>query len=313
VKNLQLHFGWAIVAVALAAAASVASRRSSPEPAPAGEGRPTAALRARVAELEAELGRRPLPAEGRATEPATTAKPPETAPDAPSTALTVDQIRALLKSANRDDQARAIKEIEALQDRPQKLALLREMLNSGNRGLMSQALSMLKKMGGPEAIAMMVDVLSKEGPSGPRTKAALALAEMGDGSAIPALQEAWRTGDLPLRTAAAIGLDRFGQPDPVQASLRTLAGMLEAADGGTRVDAVDLMTEMLVPGSLPLLVKALADPSNSHLREDAADALGHHRMTDALPFLEKALQDPAANVREAAQRAITRIKGPKPQ
>ena len=160
---------------------------------------------------------------------------------------------------------------------------------------------------------MLVDILSKEGPSGPRTKAALALGEAGDASAIPALQEAWRTGDLNLRTAAAIGLDRFGQRDPVQASLRTLAGMLDAVDGGVRVDAVDLMSEMLVPGSLPLLVKALGDPSNSHLREDAADAMGLHRFVDALPYLEKALQDPAQNVRDAAQRAITRIKAPKPQ
>lgn len=309
-KNLHLHLGWAIVAVALAAAASLASRRT--EPAPAGDGRAAAPLRARIAELEAELAARRTPGPERTAEMPATAKAPEPAVDAPSTALTANQIRVLLKSASRDDQARAFKEIEAMTDRPQKLELLREMLASGSRGQVSQAISALKKMGGPEPIAMLVDFLSKEGPSGPRTRAALALGESGDASAIPALQEAWRTGDLPLRTAAAIGLYRFGQRDPAQASLRTLAGMLEAVDGGTRVDAVDLMTEMLLPGSMPLLVKALADPSNSHLREDAADALGVHRMADSLPFLEKALQDPAANVREAAQRAINRIKSQKP-
>src|SRR6185436_4955743 len=145
---------------------------------------------------------------------------------------------ALLKSSNRADQGRAIGAIEAITDRSQKLALLRDMVNSGKSQLVWRAVEMLGKLGGPEAIAMMLDVLSKEGPSGPRTKAALALGEMGDASAIPALQEAWRTGDLNLRTASAIGLERFGQGDPVQASLRTLAGMLEAVDGGTRVDAV---------------------------------------------------------------------------
>ncbi|MBI3857102.1 MAG: HEAT repeat domain-containing protein [Planctomycetes bacterium] len=306
-KNAHLHFIWAIVALALAAVASLASRRTVPEAAPAPEGRASAALRARVAELEAELRRRESPGEGRtADRPVAAEKAPETTPDVP--ALSVDQIRALLKSSNREEQGRGLREFEALADPPQKLALLREMVNSGN--FVTRAVSILKKMGGPEAVAMMVDVLAKEGPSGPRTKAALALGEMGDASAIPALQEAWRTGDLPLRTAAAVGLDRFGQRDPVQASLRTFAAMLEAPDGGTRVDAVDLMTEMLVPGSMPLLVKALADPSNSHLREDAADALGVHRMADSLPFLEKALQDPAANVREAAQRAINKIKTP---
>ena len=306
-KNLHLHIGWAIVAAALAAGVSLASRRTPAEPAPPAEGKTTAALRARVAELEAELAERRTPGTERPAAP----RIADPAPDAPAAALSTEQLRVLLKG-NRDDQARAIKEIEAMTDRSQKLALLREMLNSGNRSQASQAISMLKKMGGPEAVAMLLDVLSKDGPSGPRTRAALALGEMGDASVIPGLQEAWRTGDLPLRTAAAIGLDRFGQHDPVQASLRTFAGMLEAVDGGIRVDAVDLMTDMLVPGSESLLVKALTDSSNSHLREDAADALGAHRMADALPYLEKALQDPAANVREAAQRAINRIKA-KPQ
>lgn len=309
-KNLHLHLGWAIVAVALAAAASLVSRRT--EPAPTADGRGTGPLRARIAELEAELAARRISGPERDASAPLTPKSPEPTAEAPSTTLSADQIRALLKSSNRDDQGRAIREIDGITDRTQKLAMIRELLNPGNSQWWSRAISMLKKMEGPEAIAMLVDVLSKEGPSGPRTRAALALGEMGDASAIPAFQEAWRTGDLSLRTAAALGLDRFGQHDPVQASLRTLAGMLEAVDGGTRVDAVDLMTEMLVPGSMPLLVKALADPSNSHLREDAADALGHHKMADALPDLEKALQDPAANVREAAQRAIARIK-PKPQ
>jgi len=312
VKNLHLHFGWAIVAVLVAVAASVASRRAVSAPTPVGD-RTTAALRARVAELEAELARRKAAGEEvPAAAPAEKAADPPPGAPAPATRMSVDQIRALLKSTNRDDVGRAIREIDAITDRSQKLSLLRELANSGNSRLVGAAVSMLQKLGGPEAIATMIDVLSKEGPSGPRTKSALALGEMGDASAIPALREAWRTGDLTLQTAAAVGLDRFGQHDPLQVSLRTLAGMLEAVDGGTRVDAVDLMTDMLVPGSLPLLVKALADPSNSHLREDAADALGVHRMADALPALEKALQDPAANVREAAQRAIDRIKAQKP-
>ena len=92
----------------------------------------------------------------------------------------------------------------------------------------------------------------------------------------------------------------------------TLGGMLENPDGGVREDAIDLFTKIPLPGSLPYLVKALGDPSNSHLREDAADAMAAQRMTEALPYLERALQDPAANVRKAAERAIERIKSAKP-
>jgi HEAT repeat protein len=84
--------------------------------------------------------------------------------------------------------------------------------------------------------------------------------------------------------------------------------MLENPDGGLREDAVDLLSKIPLPDSLPLLVQALRDPSNSHLREDAADAMRDRRMTEALPYLEQALQDPAANVRDAAQKAIAKIK-----
>src|SRR5690349_17191183 len=100
-KNLSLHIAWAIVAAALAAGVSLASRRMPPEPAPTADGKTSAALRARVAELEAELAERRAPATERPAAP----KIAEPAADAPvAAALSVEQLRVLLRG-NREEQA----------------------------------------------------------------------------------------------------------------------------------------------------------------------------------------------------------------
>lgn len=321
-KTLHLHALWAVIAVTGTTVGIVASRRASPEGVAPDEARSSAALRARISALEAELSKRrgtsggEIPAEAGSrvlpTAGATEVKEDARPADRVVPSLTPEQIVALLKGGNRDDVAKAVKEIDLITDPHQKLALLRMMVESGDRALAARALPMLKKLGGPEAVELIIAVLSREGSSGTRAQAAVTLGELGDASALPALQEAWRTGDVQLRTGVAVGLDRFGQREPAQVMLHTLGGMLQSADGGAREDAVDLLMKFSLPGSLPLLVTALGDPTNNHVREDAADAMGAQKLAEAIPFLEKALQDPSPNVRQAAQRAITRIKETKP-
>jgi HEAT repeat protein len=313
-KNLHLHAGWAIVAFALAAAAWVVSARnagSGPSGPARVDSRAEAALRARVAELEAERAALGNPSPARLPE-SPAAAPKEEDPKKPAILLSVDQIRALIKSAKKEDVARAIQEIEAMTDRRQKLALLRAMVESGDRGLLYRAVSMLRKIQDPESVSLLSGVLAAEGPPGPRWQAALALGDLGDPSAIGALRDAFGSSDLEIRSAAAYALDKFGQPEPAREVTQTLAGMLQSSDGGTRIDVVDLLDHIPMPDSLSLLVSALGDASNSHLREDAADVMGARKMVDALPYLQRALQDPAANVRGAAQKAINRINGSKP-
>jgi HEAT repeat protein len=323
-KTPQVHATWAVISFVLAGAAWIVSGRSGSDPGSAAsspaEARSLAALRARVAELEAERALRQPGAESQARLPESPATPVTETDEkiaaggkpGAATPLSVDQIRALLKSAKKEDQSRAVLEIEAMTDRRQKLALLRAMVESGDRSLVSRAVPILKKMGDPESVALLSTVLSTEGPAGPRWQAAVALGDLGDPSAIGPLREAFRSSDLQVRSAAGYALDKFGQPEPAQAAMQTIAGMLQSPDGGIREDAVDMLTHIPMPGSLPLLVSALGDGTNNHVREDAADALGARKMVEALPYLEKALQDPAANVREAAQRAINRIKSAKP-
>jgi len=317
-KTPQIHATWAVVCFVLAGSAWIVSGRSGGDPVSApSETRSLAALRARVAELEAERALRPEPPARPPESPAAPATEPEeksaaAAKPGAAAPLSIDQIRALLKSPKKEDQSRALQEIEAMTDRRQKLALLRAMIESGDRGLVSRAVPMLRKMGDPESVALLATVLATDGPAGPRWQAAVALGDLGDPSAISPLREACRSSDLQVRAAAGYALDKFGQPEPAQAAMQTIAGMLQSPDGGIREDAVDLLTHIPMPGSLPLLVTALGDATNNHVREDAADALGARKMVEGLPYLEKALQDPAANVREAAQRAINRVKSSKP-
>ena len=98
-KNLHLHLGWAIVSVALAAAAWVVSARTagggSSTPARV-ESRSEAALRARVAELEAERAALQPgdPSQARLPD-SPAAVPKEEEPKKSIAPLGVDQIRAL--------------------------------------------------------------------------------------------------------------------------------------------------------------------------------------------------------------------------
>jgi HEAT repeat protein len=75
--------------------------------------------------------------------------------------------------------------------------------------------------------------------------------------------------------------------------------MLDHADGAKREDAVFLLSSLQTPSTLPALLKALGDRTNSRVREAAAEALGRSKLTQALPSLEAALQDPEPRVRDA--------------
>ncbi len=308
---MKTHAMWAIATLSVAALTALLSRRdeksAAPDPGLQRLEEKNAALRERVARLEAEIAGKALPPSAPESADPRPGKAPEPLRELPKV-VGIEQIRALFKSGTREDLNKAFKEIEALPDRAEKLALLRDLLAGGDRQQGLRSVSILKKMGGADAAQLIAGVLTKDGPSDLRAQAAVALGELGDQSALPALQEAWRTGDVQVRSGVAVALDRFGQREPLESILGTLSGMLGAADGGTREDAMDILTGIKMPGSLPLMVAALGDPSNNHLREDAADAMGAQGLTAALPYLEKALQDPSANVRTAAERAIARIK-----
>jgi len=208
----------------------------------------------------------------------------------------------------RTEQKLALRTAASLATRDEKLVLVRDLLAGSDASLKSRALSVLRGLPGPEAAALAVGVLRKDGPSWLRAQAASVLAELGDPTAVPSLLDAARSEEWDVRAGAAAALDRFGHSGPLRELIGGLVEMLDHPDGGKREDAVFLLSSLQTPATLPGLLKALGDPTNSKIREAAADALGRSRLPEAIPSLEAAAADPDANVREAARAAIESLR-----
>jgi len=254
-------------------------------------------LQAKVAGLQAEVARlRTIPAAA-SIEPLAPAVPaPSDAPKPPA------------RNRNRTEQKLALRAVGSIADRDEKLALLRDLLQGSDASLRSHALSILRGLRGPDAAALAVGVLQKEGPSWLRAQAASVLADIADPSAVPALLDASRSDEWDVRAGAASALDRFGHSGPLRELIAGLVEMLDHRDGGKREDAVFLLSSLQTPSTLPGLLKALGDSTNSRIREAAADALGRSRLPEAIPTLEAAAGDPEPSVREAARAAIESLR-----
>lgn len=270
-----------LAAIAIVVGIAVAATRPSPE---------DPALRAKIVRLQAEVARL------RAVPPGPAEPAGRTAPSVPPAAQAQPRGKPDLRS------------VASIADREEKLALLRDLMRGSDAGLKSRALSILRDLRGPEAAALAVGVLQKDGPSWLRAQAAGVLGEIADPTAMPALLEASRSEDWDIRAGAAAALDRFGHSGPLQELIAGLVGMLDHRDGGKREDAVFLLSSLRTPSALPGLVKALGDPTNSRIREAAADALGRSQFAAAIPYLETAAADPEPNVREAARLAIESLR-----
>jgi HEAT repeat protein len=215
-----------------------------------------------------------------------------------------ERVRALLRGRRREDRALALRSLESLPDRAEKMALLGEALEGADDRTKSRVLSILRSLGGSDSAALALEIFRAEGPPWLRAYAASVLGELGDPAALPDLLDASRGGDLQIRTGAAAALDRLGQPAPLWEVIASLALMLDHPDGAKREDAVDLLSGLRTPEAIAPLAKALADPTNSRVRAAAADALGQTRLAAAIPSLEAALGDPEPSVRRAAARAL---------
>jgi HEAT repeat protein len=222
--------------------------------------------------------------------------------------LTTDQVLALLKSRSRVEQGRGLRALASIDGRGEKLSIARQLIAGGDASLRSRALLLLKEIHGSEAVALAADILQGDGPAWLRAQAAGVLGDLGEAGALPALLNASRDDDLYVRAGAASALDRFGQSAPMRELISTLADLLDHRDGGMREDAVAVLSTLRTPDVVPVLAKALVDPTNSRVRESAADALGRTALADALPFLEGSLHDSDVRVRRAVRQALDRLR-----
>jgi HEAT repeat protein len=227
-------------------------------------------------------------------------RPLETAP--------INGIAALLRSRNPVERGGGLRGLGSLASRAEKIAILRETLDGADAGTKSRALSLLKTVGGADAVALAAGVLQGGGPSWLRSQAASVLGDLGDPAALGPLLDVSREEDLQVRAYAVAALDQLGHAAPLRETLTALAGLLDHPDGRKREDAVELLSTFRTPAVLPALAVALVDPTNSRIREAAADALGRTRRLEAVPYLEGALGDSEPGVREAARRALDAIR-----
>lgn len=137
-----------------------------------------------------------------------------------------------------------------------------------------------------------------------RLNAAYALGEIG-GPAVPALADALRTGPEDARRAAGYGLAAAGAP-----AVEALLGMAGNAEEQVRLAAVDALGDLgpTAAVAVPVLAGALGDESG-WVRRHAAEALGFVGAAagDAAPALAEALRDERPYVRFNAATALARI------
>lgn len=277
----------AAAAIAIVVLIAVAATRPSPA---------DPALQAKISCLEAEVGRL------RAARKTSTVNE---SPAAPSSSGPIVQAETPRKKVGA---SAGLRTLASITDRQEKLKLLRDLLHGSDAGLKSRALSALRDFHDAEAAALVLPVMRESGPSWLRAQAASVLGDIADPSALPALLEASQSEDWDLRAGAASSLDRFGHSAPLQQVIAGLVELLDHPDGGRREDAVCLLSSLQTPSTLPGLLKALGDPTNSRIREAAADALARSQLPAAIPYLETALRDPEPNVREAARLAIESLR-----
>jgi HEAT repeat protein len=137
-----------------------------------------------------------------------------------------------------------------------------------------------------------------------RLNAAYALGEIGE-PAVPALTDALRAGPEDARRAAGYGLAAAGEP-----AVEALLGMAGDGEEQVRLAAVDALGDLgrTAAPAVPVLARALRDESE-WVRRHAAEALGFLGAPAgaAAPALAEALRDERPYVRFNAATALARI------
>jgi len=126
------------------------------------------------------------------------------------------------------------------------------------------------------------------------------LGAIGDAKALPALLEAAKSPEAPMRAAAAQALGRFPQDARVPTVLR---GLAKDADASVRASALDSLGRLGLAADTALLRQALADADRS-VRATAAQRLGERPGPGSAAALVPLLADTQDYVAYTAARAL---------
>eukprot|EP00931_Biecheleriopsis_adriatica_P017574 TRINITY_DN12559_c0_g1_i1.p1 TRINITY_DN12559_c0_g1~~TRINITY_DN12559_c0_g1_i1.p1 ORF type:complete len:952 (-),score=178.80 TRINITY_DN12559_c0_g1_i1:193-3048(-) len=154
-----------------------------------------------------------------------------------------------------------------------------------------------------------LQVALKDPDSDVRSRAALALGELGEhaAAAAPALETALQDADWTVRYRAADALGKLGEAAVVAAP--GLIAALHDEYREVRSAAADSLIELRFGAEEVCRWKGALQDSNADARRSAADALGKLGENAALagPALEAALQDPDSEVRSNAADALGKL------
>jgi HEAT repeat protein len=178
------------------------------------------------------------------------------------------------------------------------LPLLIEALHTNDFSLFATAARISDEMPGSPVTLALASELEKPSPDR-QILLIETLGRRGDPKALPALFEAARKGEKPVRAAAIRGLAEIGSP----AAVPVLAELLE--DGDREIAQVAQESLAGLQGKeVDAAVLAMLGRAEPDKRVTAIDLIARRRMTAAVPDLLRAAQDPEARVRVAAFRRV---------
>lgn len=173
------------------------------------------------------------------------------------------------------------------------------------------AVELIREHGLREECPRLVSVMSLRS-TGPnlREQAALAVSELGDASLTPDLRKLYAQGDVPSRRVAAQALDNLGDQGFVSDFIRQAAESLRDRRPESMGNRLILVAEtglMDDPGVRHVMMGSLSDPAPA-IRYHGIFWLGEHGGAEDLSTLELLKSDADANVRQAVDDAVAKIK-----
>lgn len=228
--------------------------------------------------------------------------------DTPSTAVTQDSVRAIIRAlleAVRDPDLEvrraAIRSLARYED-PGTAGAFREALRDPDAEIRASAVQALESLKDRSSVGAIAALLRDENVE-VRRAAADALDDLPAGAARGELIAALRDPDAEVRSSVIGALAKLKDP----ASVEALTAAMKDPKPDVRARAIEALHELELPSPPPGLLEALRDP-NASVRHQAAHAVGHYQDARAVPTLRTMIEDPNAEVREAAVEALAEIR-----
>ena len=213
-------------------------------------------------------------------------------------------------SAIRTSVAQTLERLQSRNEDPRTVEPLISLLDDPDLQVRVAAMHALCQLTDPRRIPPLLKLMESQTPQ-LRIGAIEAIGRTGRVEYLSRIVPAIKDPSFEVRIAATIALSKIKSPE----SLEPITSLLKDPDTDVRKTAVECMARMQDPRSVKALIHALVD-KESVVRHGAANALQiinfQWRISEeaqkAIPFLESALKDDEYWVREAATKALARIK-----